>query len=183
MSLKTGYAELSGFSMVLAFIVFLAGGLLFISRPDTLAQDPTSSRFIVERILILTAVILTAIGLILLEEHLSKTAGGGWTRIGSHLYLMAGVVLLCAETLRLSHWEQIYPLVVTYVLLAFLAQAAIGLGITQSEMLPSSVGWLTLGWNIAWLVILLLVTPADIYYPVLHHMMPLVMGLSLLRSK
>ena len=183
MRLKTGYAELSGLSMVLSFTAFLAGGLLFISRPDALAQDPTSPRFILERSLIMTAVILTAIGLILLEEHLSSTAGGGWARIGSHLYLIAGIVLLCAETLRLSQWEQIYPLVVTYVVLAFLAQAAVGLGITQSQILASGVGWFTLGWNIAWLVILLLVTPADIYYPALHHMMPLVIGLSLLRSK
>lgn len=183
MRLKTGYAELSGLSMVLGFTVFFAGGLLFISRSGTLAQDPTSPRFILERILIMTAVILTAIGLLLLEEHLRSTGGGGWTRIGSHLYLIAGVILLCAETLRLSQWEQVYPLIVTYVVLAFLAQAAIGLGITQSQTLPSNVGWFTIGWNLVWLVILLLVTPADIYYPPLHHIIPLVIGLTLVRSK
>jgi hypothetical protein len=42
------------------------------------------------------------------------------------------------------------------------------------------IGWATIGWNLVWLLVLPLATPRDIYFPVLHHVMPLVMGIALL---
>jgi len=42
------------------------------------------------------------------------------------------------------------------------------------------IGWVTILWNIAWLVVLTLFARRDIYFPVLHHVMPLVIGIALL---
>jgi hypothetical protein len=50
----------------------------------------------------------------------------------------------------------------------------------QSRMIPSWIGWTTLVWNIAWLVALPVVSPTGIYFPVLHHVLPLVIGIALL---
>ena len=88
---------------------------------------------------------------------------------------------MAAEALDLTRKEQsFYPLVVIYVVLAFLAQTAMGGALLPSGLLAAWIGWLTIGWNIAWLVVLLLFARRDIYFPVLHHLMPLMMGIALL---
>jgi hypothetical protein len=71
--------------------------------------------------------------------------------------------------------------IVVAVVLAFLGQAAIGGGLHQARMLAPWIGWATILWNLAWLLALPLFTPRDIYYPVLHHAMPLLIGGALLR--
>jgi hypothetical protein len=35
-------------------------------------------------------------------------------------------------------------------------------------------------WNVAWLFILPIVVPRDIYFPALHHVAPVIMGVALL---
>ena len=42
------------------------------------------------------------------------------------------------------------------------------------------IGWLTILWNIAWLIVLPLISRRDMYYPMLHYVMPLVIGIALL---
>lgn len=43
-------------------------------------------------------------------------------------------------------------------------------------------GWLTAAWNAGWLVALAVGSPTDIYYPALHLVMPIPIGIALLRS-
>jgi hypothetical protein len=74
----------------------------------------------------------------------------------------------------------VYGSIVMYVLLAFLAQAAFGVSLLRTGLLPGWVGWATIVWNLAWLVVLPIVSPRDIYYPVLHHVAPLLIGIALL---
>lgn len=74
-----------------------------------------------------------------------------------------------------------YPVIVVAVVLALLGQALIGGGLRQGRLLASWIGWATTLWNLAWLVALPLFTPRDIYFPVLHHTMPLLIGAALLR--
>lgn len=179
----TSYAELSGASLLLGFGVMLAGALLFISRPVALTPRHPEPRLILERGLIMTAVVLTMLGLLLLAEHLGATEGRVPARAGAYLYLTAGALILTAEALGLSQWDRSYALVVAYVVMALLAQAAIGIAIILSGSLPVPLGWATILWNAALLVILPLATPADIYFPIAHHLMPLAIGLSLLLSR
>ncbi|MBI5034048.1 MAG: hypothetical protein HZB51_26295 [Chloroflexi bacterium] len=68
---------------------------------------------------------------------------------------------------------------VVYVVLAFLSQAVIGGALLQAGWVAGWLGWLTIVWNIAWLIVLPLITPRDIYFPVLHYFLPLLIGIAL----
>lgn len=175
-------SHLAGGNLVLSFVVVLAGALLFMTRPGSATAHVVSARLVVERAFIMGAVVLTAIGFLLLNEHLSTTSGRGWMLIGAYLYLIGSVVIIVAELLGLSGGGSTYPLIVAYVLLALVAQAAIGVAIILSGAMPAAVGWIVIGWNLAWLVILPVTTPSDVYYPLLHHLMPLLLGIVLLRG-
>lgn len=77
-------------------------------------------------------------------------------------------------------YEKSYILMVVYVVIAFLAQAGLGGALLQSGLLPAGIGWAAMLWNLAWLVALPLFSPRDIYFPVLHHVAPLLIGIALL---
>jgi len=175
----------AGFFLVLSFVANLAGVLMFSIRGGAGGGTPPSYTFFVwERSFFMAAVVLTAIGFVLLEGPLRKTNGRVLARTGATAYLFAGILVVAAESLILSMGEEFerrgYPLIVIYVVLAFLAQAAIGGALLQSGLLARWIGWVTILWNLAWLVVLLVITPADIYFPILHHLMPLLIGSALL---
>ncbi len=170
-------SRIAGFFLVLSFLAMTYGVLTFVSRGG-FDGSPAPTH---ERAALMTSVLLTALGYAFLDSHLQSTAGHAWAQLGLSIFLFAGPVLLVAEGLALSQGEQsVYALIVIYVVLAFLAQAAIGSALLQSQLVPVWIGWLTVIWNLAWLVILPLVTPGDIYYPFLHHLMPLLIGIPLL---
>ncbi len=174
----------AGFFLVLGFVANLAGVLMFIIRGGTGGGTPPSHTFFVwERSFIMAAVVLTAIGFVLLEGPLHNTDGRLLARTGATAYLFAGILVVAAESLILSTGydeRQVYALIVVYVVLAFLAQAAIGGALLQSGLLAAWIGWVTILWNLAWLVVLVVITPEDIYFPILHHLIPLLIGGALL---
>jgi hypothetical protein len=178
--------------LVLGNVVLLPGLLLFWFRGGHRGGALPSPVYCVwERSLILTAIVLTAIGFMVLEAHLQASDGRVLARAGAFAYLFAGVLGAAAEALTLSQGYQsdhpaelkVYGLLVTYIVLAFLAQAALGGAVLQSGVLAAWIGWVTILWNLAWLVALPLTTPRDIYYPVLHHFAPLLIGIALLWSR
>ena len=167
----------AGFFLVLSFVAMAIGALTFVSRGGS--QGGTAP--ILERGAIMVAVVFTAIGLMLLDVSFQNSDGRILARLGVTVYLFAGPLLLVAEGLALSQGEKrVYALIVIYVVLAFLAQAAIGGALLQSRMLPAWIGWITVAWNLGWLVVLPIITPDDVYYPVLHNLLPLVIGIPLL---
>ncbi|HRQ41539.1 MAG TPA: hypothetical protein PLD25_26765 [Chloroflexota bacterium] len=132
-----------------------------------------------ERGSILAAVILTALGFVLLEATLQDTNGRVLARLGASAYFFGAVLLAAAEAMRIPS----SPLIVVYVILAFLGQAAIGGALLQAKMLPSWIGWTTIAFNLGLLVVFFIITPGDIYYPITHHLMPLLIGIPLLLKK
>jgi hypothetical protein len=90
------------------------------------------------------------------------------------------VVVIVAETAYLGKRDWIYPQIVLYVVLGFLAQAALGASLLQTGLVAGWVGWFTIIWNLACLVLLLIFSPRNIYFPVLHHLAPLIIGIALL---
>jgi hypothetical protein len=89
----------------------------------------------------MAAVVLTAIGFALLKRHLQDTDGRALARTGATAYLFAGILVVVAEALSLSlGYEQLYPLIVISVVVAFLAQAAIGGAVLQSGVLAAWMG-------------------------------------------
>ena len=177
----------AGFFLVLGFVASLAGVLMFTIRGGAGGGAPPSHTFFVwERSFFMAAVILTAIGFVLLEGRLQlqNADGRALARTGATTYLIAASLLVTAEAFRMSVGDQFekraYALFVVYVVLAFLAQAAIGGALLRSRVVGASIGWVTIVWNLGLLVVLSVITPGDIYYPIAHQIMPLVIGGALL---
>lgn len=172
----------AGFFLVLGCAANLVGVLMFVFRGGASGGTPPSPAYhLWERGFIMAAVVLTAIGFVLLEEQLQNTKGRILARTGATAYLIGGILGIAAEALDLTSREQsFYPLIVVYVVLAFLAQAAIGGSLLRASLIAAWLGWLTILWNVAWLIVLPLITPRDIYFPALHHFMPTLFGVALL---
>jgi hypothetical protein len=164
-----------------SFVVFGLGGVLFAGRAFLKWQIAETSSYLTwERGFIVAAVLATVLGLALLEDMLRATGDTFLARLGVLGYLFGAVIVVVAETAYIGKGEWNYPQIALYVVLAFLAQAAIGTALLQTGLVPAWAGWTTVIWNVAWLLIMLVVRPSDIYYPVLHHVAPLIIGITLL---
>lgn len=184
MSAIWSYQRSAGALMAAAIIPLALGVYLFLSRNGVQGGVPRNQAlFIWERGSILTAVILTAVSLMLLEGILRETNGHVLARLGANAYFFGAVLLVAAEAMQLPEGGASYPLIVIYVVLAFLGQAAIGGALLQSNLLPAWIGWTVMAWNLGLLVVLPIFTPRDIYFPVQHHLMPLLIGIALLWSR
>jgi hypothetical protein len=177
LSARTAAASL----LVLCFVVFTFGGVLYAGRAMWNWQiEETSSHLIWERGFVIGGVLATVLGLALLEEMLRATGEPVLSRLGMVTYLFGAVVVIVAETAYLGKRDWMYPQIVLYVILAFLAQAAFGVSLLQTGLVAGWVGWFTIIWNLGWLFIMLILRPRDIYFPVLHHVAPLIIGIALL---
>jgi hypothetical protein len=175
----------AGTVLILSFAGLFFGALMYWIRGGIRGGAPPTRAYLVwERSFIMAAVVLTAIGLALLDGVLQDSAGRVLARAGATAYLFGGVMVVAAEASGLKQGphndgsEQIWAPVVVYVVLALLAQAAIGGSLLQAGLLPSWIGWATVAWNLAWLLGYL-IKRGDIYIPFVHHVMPLVIGIAL----
>jgi hypothetical protein len=167
--------------LVLSFVAFTVGGILYTGRAIWKWPVGQTSRYLLwERGFVIAAVLATVLGLVLLEDMLNSAGDSGAARLGMVTYLFGAVVVVVAETAYLGSHEWVYPSIVLYVVLAFLAQAAFGVALLQTDFAAGWVGWTTILWNLAWLIILPIFSPRDVYYPVLHHAAPLIIGIALL---
>jgi hypothetical protein len=172
----------AGAFLLLGWAANFAGVLMFAFRDGTSGRLPPSATYYDwERSLILAAVVLSVIGVVLLEDHPELSDGRVLVRMGATVYLFGGVLNVLYEVLELARTTPSYPLIVVAVVLTFLGQAAIGGGLLQARLLAPWIGWTAVLWNLGWLLALPLLTPRDIYYPLLHHTMPLLIGGALLR--
>ena len=173
-------------ALILGFAALASGALMYWLRGGIRGGAPPSQRYLVwERSFIMGAVVLTAVGLELLADLLAVSDGAAMARAGAAAYLFGGVLVVAAEASSLvqglhKDWPaQSWSLAVVYVVLALLAQAAIGGALLAGDVLPAWIGWATLTWNIGWLAFYLL-RRGDIYTPFVHHVMPFVIGVAVL---
>jgi hypothetical protein len=165
--------------LILAFVIFCFGGTLFAGR--TFWNWPVNnSHLIWERGFVIVAILATVLGLALLEDLLRAAGDSVLAQVGMMTYLFGAVVVVVAETASLGKQEWVYPQIVLYVILAFLAQAAFGAALLRTGLVAEWVGWGTVIWNLGWLLVMLIVRPSDMYFPVLHHVAPLIIGIALL---
>jgi hypothetical protein len=173
----------AGWLLILSFVVFLPAGLLYTGR--AMLKWPAAqsmSYFYWERALVMGAIVVATLGFVVLERMLEADGDRILAPIGMALFLMAAIIVLAAESFALKQQEYSYAPIAVFVVLAFLGQAAFGLSILRTGLLPGWVGWATVIWNLAFLVILPIFQPQDIYYPVLYYVAPLVIGITLLVS-
>jgi hypothetical protein len=174
--------RVTGMILVFSSVVLLPGVLMFWFRGGTRGGLPPSPAYYVwERGFVAAWVILTAVGFVLLQEILRNSPGQTLAVTGATAYFIGSILLAAAEILSPSvGYGKVYPLSAGYVIIAFLAQAVLGGAILQSGLLAAWIGWASIVWNIIWLILLPLISPHDIYFPILHNMMPLVVGIALL---
>src|SRR5215207_5229282 len=124
-----GFSErtLAANLLAISFVVFTVGGVLFAGRAFLNWQiDEASTHLDWERGLIIAAVVAAVLGLALLEDMLRAAGEPIWSRVGMVAYLLVAAVVVTAETAYLGKRDWVYPQIVLYVLLGFLAQAAFG---------------------------------------------------------
>ena len=143
-------------------------------------------------------VVGTALGLAMLAMLLRGAGDRTFSWLGMLAFLLGAVlvVMFMAFSLSVTVWAaqeaaegsavpDLYRpvalwgnmLLKIYTVLAFLGMLAYGAAILRTRLLPRWVGWTAIIWSIVWLARFLLTYDAP---PLLHHVMPLVIGIMLL---
>lgn len=167
--------------LIVCVVVFVVAGFLYTARAIwkwPAGQTPLFLRW--ERGLVIAAFLISVLGFGLLENLLRNAGDTVLARSALAIYLISAAVLVVAETTFINTGALIYPQIVAQVVLAFLAQAAFGLALLQTGLLPGWVGWVTIIWNLGCLVVLPITHPDNIYFPWLHYVAPLIIGIRLL---
>lgn len=171
----------AGWLLILSGMIFLPSGILYTGRAIWKWPAAQSRSYLYwERGLVMAAILVAALGFILLAPLLESAGDRILPPLGTAIFFAATVLILTAETFSLHLQTYVYAPVVAFVILAFIGQALFGVAILRTAYLPGWVGWATLSWNLAWLVILPLARPQDIYYPWLYYVAPLIIGIALL---
>jgi hypothetical protein len=171
----------AGLCLIMSNLATFPGLLMFWIRAGHRGGTPPNRAYYVgERAFIMAGIVLSISGFLVLQASLQNTAGGTLARGGAIGFLIAGILGLIGESLHIKQdYRKSYPIIVVYVVLAFLAQAAIGGALLQAGWVADWLGGLTIAWNLGWLIALPLITPRDIYFPVLHYFLPLCIGVAL----
>jgi hypothetical protein len=174
--------RVAGLMLLLGDVIVFPGLMMFWIRGGHRGGAPRShAHYVWERGFIMSAVVPTAVGFMLLAGYFQGTNAFVLANIGATAYLFGGVLVVAAEALNLTlGYEKVYGLIVIYVIVAFLAQMAIGGALLQAGLLAAWIGWGAILWNVAGLVVLLLFSRRDLYFPVVHHFAPLLIGIALL---
>ena len=173
--------QIAGGLLILSGLVFAVGGILYAGRAFLKWPVAETSGYLIwERGFIIAAVLVSVLGLVLLEGILRVAGDPIIARLGMVTYLVGAVIVVVAETSFLSKQEWVYEQVVVYVVLALVAQAAFGVALLQTGLVPGWIGWATIIWNLGWLIVLPITSPGNIYFPALHYAAPLMIGIALL---
>ncbi|MCC6616311.1 MAG: hypothetical protein IT320_22755 [Anaerolineae bacterium] len=176
--------ETAAILLIACFPIFVVGGILFTGRAIwkwPIGQTPAYLRW--ERGFVVAALLVNLLGLALLEDMLRTAGEPILSRMALVTYALGAAVVLVAEMTYLHNREWIYPQIVLHVVLAFLAQAVLGAALLQTGLVAAWAGWATILWNLGWLVVLTLASPRNMYFPVLHHVAPLIIGIALLAGR
>ena len=168
--------------LILTFMTFEVSGILFSGRTMLNWQiEDRAAHMRWERSFVILPTVLTVLGLVLLADLLRAAGDTFLAQLGTATYLFGAALAVVAETTFLHNDDWNYPQVVLFVVLALLAQAAFGVALLQTGLVPTWVGWVTLLWNLGYLLIILIFRPREVYYPAIHCLAPLIIGLALVR--
>ncbi len=163
--------------------IFAIAGILYSGRAIWKWPSGQTDHYLRwERGFVILAVLATALGLALLDDLLRAAGDVAVSRLGMVTYLVGAVIIVVAEASYIRNREWVYPQIVLYVVLAFLAQAAFGAALVHTGLVAAWIGWATIIWNLAWLLILPLASRRDLCFPVLHHTAPVFIGIALLAT-
>jgi len=153
----------------------------------------------------ISGIVVTALGLVFLEAVLCSAGDRILARLGLTAFLLGAVLTVAgrAQEVSVAVWAAretaagapiptlLAPIVdwanaltAVYTALAFAAITAFGGSILATGLLSRGVGWAAVGWGVGWGLVFVVVWIAagGFDYPLLHHVMPLVIGVTLLRQ-
>jgi hypothetical protein len=166
--------------LVLSFMLFFVAGVLFNGRALWKWEIKNLPTYMLwERSLVIVPTVTTSLGLVLLSDLLNARGDTFLARLGMTAYLFGAVLVVSAETSFVSKGEWNSVQVMLYVIFALLGQAAIGVSLIQVGLAAAWIGWVTIIWNLGFLLIFIIARPRDVYYPAIHFVAPLVIGLGL----
>lgn len=169
--------------LILSALVFVVAGLLFTGRAIWKWPAGETALYLRwERGLVMAAFLISVLGFTVLENLLYDAGGRVFARSALAIYLISAAVLVVAETNFLSSRGSLYPQIVAHVILAFLAQAAFGAAILQTGLVAPWAGWAAVFWNLGLLIIMPIFFAQDMYFPWLHYVAPLMIGIALLNQ-
>lgn len=161
--------------------VFLGVAVMFTGR--TYWGWLASGAFIAwERSIVIVSVLMSVVGFAVLELLLRSAGAIALPRLAFVTYLVGATVLVTAESALIGGRPYVYAQIVTWMVLAFLAQAAFGVALLRTAIVPSWAGWSTIVWNVGIFALLATVSPGDMYYPGVHFVAPVLIGIALLRD-
>jgi hypothetical protein len=161
-------------------VVFLGAALMFTGR--TYWGWPATGAFIAwERSIVIVSVLMSVLGFATLELMLRSAGSVILPRLAFVTYLVGATVLISAESALIGGRPHVYAQIVTWMVAAFLAQAIFGVALVRSVLVPSWAGWSTVVWNLGIFALLAAFSPSDMYYPVVHFVAPIIIGIALLR--
>jgi hypothetical protein len=198
------------FFVAIVFIVSLAdpSGRSIVSLPDE-ARLPiiaaNAARWEWGWAFGISGIVVTVLGLMILEAVLRSAGDRILARLGLTAFLFGAVLTVAgrAHEVSVAVWAAretatgapiptlLAPIVdwanamtAIYTALAFAAIAAFGRSILTTGLLSRGVGWAAVGWGVGWGLVFVVewIAVGGFDYPVLHHIMPLVIGVALLRQ-
>lgn len=176
--------RLTGLLLILSSVIFLVAATLFYIRFILeLPVGNTPTFFLWERTLVIAALLATLFSFTRLKRVLEAAGDGIVASVALVLFLVGAILAAAAEVISFPSEEIVYPPIVAYVILSFLGQAVFGMALLRTGLLPTWVGWVSVIWNLAALVYMIIVKPRDMYYPWMHYIAPLIIGVALLRKK
>jgi hypothetical protein len=136
---------------ILGALACVLGAVMYVQGSGSFERGQTFHAW--ERGFFIAAVILTAIGFLLLEDIFHASNGRALARIGASGYFFAAVLLVSGEVLAFTlGWEKASVLIPIYVVMAYLAEASVGGALLQSRiMAPGLDGQPSFGtWHGCW---------------------------------
>lgn len=170
----------AGWLLILSGSLFLPGGILYAGRAIWKWPAAQSRSYLFwERGFVMAAILAATLGFVLLTQLLERAGDSILPPLALTIFVVGAVLDVAAESFGLHEQAYIYAPIVVFVILSFAGQAVYGAAILRTGYLPGWTGWATVIWSLAWLVILPLARPRDIYYPWLHYVAPLIIGIAL----
>jgi hypothetical protein len=153
----------------------------------------------------IAGMVVTALGLVVFEAILRSAGDRVLARLGLTAFLFGAVLTVAgrAQEVSVAVWAAgetaagapiptlLAPIVdwanaltAIYTALAFAALAAFGGSILTTGLVSRRVGWAAVGWGVGWGLVFVVewIDVGGFDYPLLHHVMPLVIGVTLLRQ-
>jgi len=159
--------------------VFLAGALMYTGR--TFWAWPADGAYVAwERGFVIAGVLISVGGFALLELLLREARAVIVPRLAFVTYFAGCIVLVSAEASNIFGRGLSTAQTTLFVVLAIVAQVGFGVALIVSRIVPTWVGWAVIVWNLGAGVLLFALSPSNVYFPFVHFVAPLLIGVALL---